>query len=71
MEAASSSIVKFPSIVQVFALTESLHEDTQIVSLDLSYNNIDDAGAATISRLLKVRGLFDLCIFLVSVQAIE
>ncbi|GAQ83189.1 hypothetical protein KFL_001390070 [Klebsormidium nitens] len=39
--------------MQVFALTEALHDETQIVSLDLSYNNIDDAGAATIARLLK------------------
>lgn len=40
--------------MQVFALAESLHVNNTVEEMDLSYNNIDDAGVATIARLLKV-----------------
>jgi Ran GTPase-activating protein (RanGAP) involved in mRNA processing and transport len=40
--------------MQVFALCETLYEDTNIVSLDLSYNNLNDMAAQALSRLLKV-----------------
>ena len=40
--------------MQVFALAESLHVNNTVVEMDLSYNNIDDAGVTTIARLLKV-----------------
>jgi len=40
--------------MQVFALAESLHVNNTVVEVDLSYNNIDDAGVQTIARLLKV-----------------
>jgi len=40
--------------MQVFALAESLHDNGTVQEIDLSYNNIDDAGVATIARLLKV-----------------
>mmetsp|Transcript_9347 Transcript_9347/g.32488 ORF Transcript_9347/g.32488 Transcript_9347/m.32488 type:complete len:385 (-) Transcript_9347:427-1581(-) len=39
--------------IQVFALAEALHDVKFVEELDLSYNGIDDAGAATIERLLK------------------
>jgi Ran GTPase-activating protein (RanGAP) involved in mRNA processing and transport len=39
--------------VQVFALAEALHDNKHVTHLDLSYNNIDDAGVSTLSRLLK------------------
>ncbi len=40
---------------QVFALCEALYDDQLIVSLDLSYNNLNDMAAQALSRLLKVR----------------
>mmetsp|Transcript_12388 Transcript_12388/g.40791 ORF Transcript_12388/g.40791 Transcript_12388/m.40791 type:complete len:388 (-) Transcript_12388:1086-2249(-) len=40
--------------MQVFALAESLHDIGGIEELDLSYNGIDDAGAATLQRMLKL-----------------
>jgi len=39
--------------MQVFALSEALHEYQHLTYLDLSYNNLDDAGVATIARLLR------------------
>ena len=40
--------------MQVFALAESLHVNSTVEEMDLSYNFIDDAGVATIARMLKV-----------------
>lgn len=39
--------------MQVFALSEALHDNNTVTDLDLSFNNIDDAGVATIARLMK------------------
>lgn len=39
---------------QVFALCESLVDDTHVVSLDLSYNNLNDMAAQAIAGLIKV-----------------
>ena len=44
--------------MQVFAMAEALHDNKHVTCLDLSYNNIDDAGVSTLSRLLK----FNKCI---------
>ena len=40
---------------QVFALAEALQSNIYVTDLNLSYNAIDDAGAAVIAKLLKAR----------------
>ncbi|KAG1671609.1 hypothetical protein FOA52_006840 [Chlamydomonas sp. UWO 241] len=42
------------SYMQVVALCEVLYEDTSIVSIDLSYNNLNDMAAQALARLVKV-----------------
>ncbi|MEW5306741.1 MAG: hypothetical protein WDW36_009184 [Sanguina aurantia] len=41
-------------VLQVFALAESLQEDSTITSLDLSYNFLNDMAAQALAGLLKV-----------------
>jgi hypothetical protein len=49
-DAARSSARRY---TRVFALAESLHVNNTVTEMDLSYNFIDDAGVATLARLLK------------------
>jgi len=43
--------------MQVVALCEALYEDTSVVSLDLSYNNLNDMAAQALGRLIKVNSM--------------
>ena len=42
------------SDTQVFALCEALYEDTSVVAIDLSYNNLGDTAAQALARLITV-----------------
>lgn len=47
------------SDTQVFALCEALCEDTSVVAIDLSYNNLGDTAAQALARLITVSLAWD------------